>query len=182
MEALRTRVDEFTFLINQREQQALNMTLDTGLDQGWTAKELAENIAQTFAEGYHVLGADESGQIVVQRVIPSDSWAKMVARTELNRAQTMGALELYSAAGIQKVKWSTNGDPCPKICAPLDGEVFAIADAPECPAHPNCNCAFTPADDDVKFTQADAEASAEFVDAVNQQNDAALQRYNQSKT
>lgn len=183
MEALRERVDAFVFMVNQREQQALNMTLDAALDQGWTPGELADRIQQTFAEGYHVLGADDSGQVVVKRVMPTAYWSETVARTELNRAQTLGALQLYDAAGIEKVKWQTNhGSTVRDICQDFDGEVYAIPDAPECPAHPRCCCALTPADDDVKFTQADADASAEFMQSINEQNDAALRRYNDSKT
>lgn len=175
MEALRKRVDAFTFMVNQREQEALNMTLDTALDQGWTPKQLAGEIGKTFADGYHI--TNNKGDLI--RTVPTDYWSQTVARTELNRAQTMGALALYDAAGIKRVQWQTNhGSTVCDECQGYDGETYAMADAPECPAHPRCCCALIAADDDVKFSDADSAASAEYVDRVNQENDAALAQYN----
>lgn len=179
MEALRKRVDEFAFLINQREQQALNMVLDTALSEGWTSKQLAGEISQTLSDGYHVIDHDENGQLVVKRTIPTDAWASTVARTELNRAQTMGALELFRSADIEKVQWVTNGGStvCDD-CDALDGQIFAIDEVPDCPYHPNCCCGLSAADEDVKFSDEEADASAEVVDAANDENAAALERYN----
>ena len=148
MEALRNRVNEFSFLVNQREQDYLNQLLDQGLSDGWTPKKLSSEIAQAFSDGYHI--TDASGSVV--RTIPTDEWAQMVAQTELNRAQTMGAMSLYHAAGVQKVEFVTNhGSTVCDVCAGYDGEVYPINDVPEePPVHPRCCCALVAADEDLQ--------------------------------
>lgn len=180
MQALRDHVGDFAVLINQREQDYLEQLLDQGLADGWTPKRLKDEISQSFAEGYHILG--DTGEL--DRTIPSDSWAEMVARTELNRAQTFGALSLYSAAGIEKIQWLTTGggDVC-DICAPADGEivkmgqVFDSVDVDAPPAHPRCNCAVIAADDDVRLTGEEMQASGDFIDRVNTQSREKLKNY-----
>lgn len=151
MEQLRKQIDEFAFMVNGREQTVLNDTLDTALSEGWTPKKLAATIATTFSEGYHIL--DDAGKIT--RTIPTDSWSEMVARTELNRAQTMGQMALYTAAGVEKVMWVATGgaDMCPE-CAAADGEVVEMGDAfsvgvDSPPLHPRCNCSLMAADADI---------------------------------
>lgn len=148
MEALRDRVAEFTTLVNQREQDYLNSLLDSALDRGWTPGKLSTEILHAFADGYHIY--NDSGQLV--KTMPTDAWSTMVARTELNRAQTMGAMALYHAAGVQKVEWVTNhGATVCADCAELDGETWPIGDVPEDPPlHPNCACALVAADEDLQ--------------------------------
>lgn len=145
MQALRDRVSEFTTLINRREQDYLNQLLDQGLSEGWTPKRLSSEISQAFADGYHIY--DDSGKLV--RTVPTEAWSDMVARTELNRAQTMGAMSLYRAAGVKTVKWVTNGTPC-DICGDLEGQTFPVDEAEEPPEHPNCNCALVADDADLQ--------------------------------
>jgi SPP1 gp7 family putative phage head morphogenesis protein len=155
MDALRKHVDEFTFMVNQREQDYLNQLLDQGLSEGWTPKKLSSEIAQAFSDGYHVLAPDENGQIVVARTIPTASWSDMVARTELSRAHTMGAVALFEAAHIEKVMYvTTQGQNVCDICSEFDGQVYPLNDAPEIPQHPNCACAYMAADEDVKYEEA----------------------------
>ena len=47
----------------------------------------------------------------------------------------------YREVGVSKVKWLTAQDErtCPE-CAPLDGRVFKIDEAPGPPKHPACRC------------------------------------------
>jgi SPP1 gp7 family putative phage head morphogenesis protein len=150
MDALRKHVDDFTFMVNQREQDYLNQLLDRGLSEGWTPKKLSSEIAQAFSDGYHI--KTDTGEM---RVIPTDTWADTVARTELSRAQIMGTVALYEAAGIQKVMYVTTqgGNVC-DICSQFDGQTYALDDAPEIPQHPNCCCAYMAADEDVKYQEA----------------------------
>lgn len=151
LDAIREKAEQFAFVVNQREQQNLFDIIDTAVAEGQTPKELAGVIADTFAEGYHVTTPTEG---VVKR-IPTDIWSKMVARTELARAQTMGAMALYHEAGIEKVMWVTSqGANVCDICEPRDGEVFDLGDIDEPPLHPNCACALVAADEDVKYEEA----------------------------
>lgn len=146
MEALRKRVDEFAFMVNQREQDYLNDLIDQALAAGQTPGELAKNIAQGFADGYHI--TDDQGNVV--RTLPTDAWSEAVARTELSRAQSMGNEALYRDAGIEKVLFATTqgANVCDE-CEPLDGEIYSLNDAPQPPIHPNCCCVLIAADEDV---------------------------------
>lgn len=151
LEAMRQNAEQFAFMVNQREQQALFDIIDNAVLEGQTPKELSAVINQTFKDGYHVTA---EGQGIVKRY-PTDTWSKMVARTELSRAQTMGNMALYQAAGIEKVMWVTSqgANVCPE-CEELDGEVFDLDDVNEPPLHPNCACALMAADEDVKYQEA----------------------------
>jgi SPP1 gp7 family putative phage head morphogenesis protein len=151
LQAMRDDIDAFAFMVNEREQKTLFNTIDQAVAQGMTPKDLATDIASVFAEGYHVLS--DQGDVV--RMIPTDDWSEAVARTELSRAQTMGALALYKEAKIEKVTFITTqgANVCPE-CEVLDGETFAVADLEDDntpPIHPNCCCALTPADEDVAY-------------------------------
>lgn len=179
MDALRKHIEDFTFLVNEREQEYMNSLIDQGLADGWTPKRLKSEIATAFSDGYHIMNDGK-----LERTIPSDSWAEMVARTELNRAQTFGAASLYSAAGIQRVEWMATGgaDECPE-CAIADGTVQKIGDpfdgvdVPMPPAHPRCNCAISPADDDVRLSDEELQAGADYIDRVNAQSRKTLEDY-----
>jgi hypothetical protein len=151
LEAIKAKADAFAFLVNDREQQTLYGLIDDAVANGQTVKSLAGAIKDSFADGYHVTNAD--GEVV--KKIPTDYWSQMVARTELNRAQTFGQMAVYRAADIEKVVWMTNhGNPC-DLCDEADGTVVAIGDnfeGVDCdapPAHPSCACAILPADEDV---------------------------------
>lgn len=144
---IRKNAEQFAFMVNQREQQALFDVIDEAVAEGRTPGALASIISDTFSDGYHV--TDSSG--VVKRY-PTEVWSKMVARTELSRAQTMGNIALYQAAEIRTVMWATSqGDNvCPE-CEERDGEVYAIENIDAPPLHPNCACALMPADEDVAY-------------------------------
>jgi len=149
--ALRGEVKRFAFLVVQREKDALSGVLDAGLRNGDSAAQVARSIQAAFADGFHV---DPDGELLRTtgkgRVIAADVWSKMVARTELSRASNRGAMELYTAAGIEKVRWSAaNGGNCCEECSDDDDEVVAIGDSfpyvdvDSPPAHPNCSPAGT---------------------------------------
>lgn len=69
--------------------------------------------------------------------------APMITQTETKAAETTGTLTRYSDDGVQKVRWTTGGNPCPD-CAPREGQLYPLADVEsgsvEIPLHPNCNC------------------------------------------
>jgi SPP1 gp7 family putative phage head morphogenesis protein len=147
--AIQDQANKFAFLVNEREQQQLYTLIDNAIAAGQTAGELAGNIKESFADGYHI--TDDDGDVV--RTDATDAWSKMVSRTELARAQAIGQLAVYRDAGIAKVRYQTDHGPtvC-DICTDLDGEVFDASDADDLvPQHPNCCCALLPADKDVEY-------------------------------
>ena len=67
--------------------------------------------------------------------------ARVMAWHETSFAFNNAADVRYHQYGITKVEWLTGQDErvCEK-CAPLDGKVFRIDEAPECPLHIRCRC------------------------------------------
>jgi SPP1 gp7 family putative phage head morphogenesis protein len=82
--------------------------------------------------------------------------ALLISRTEIVRAHSEGQLDTFERLGVEKVgvvaEWSTAGDE--KVCAmcePLDGTIMTIKEARGLiPRHPNCRCAWIPADKKVR--------------------------------
>lgn len=78
--------------------------------------------------------------------------ARVLARTEIIRAHAEATLNSYQQAGVEGVdvmaEWLTAGDGkvC-SVCASLSGRVYTIAEAKGMlPRHPNCRCAWIPAE------------------------------------
>ena len=144
LKLLRERADDFQFLVEKRERDSLRVVLDDALTNGLSAENTAAAIQDAFAEGFHRL--NDAGEAVL--IAPTNAWAETVARTELATAATAGALELYTEAGVEKLRFQAS-DPCDE-CAEYDDNVYPLDDLPvEIPVHCNCRCAWTPADDDL---------------------------------
>ena len=64
-----------------------------------------------------------------------------LVRTENARIQIQAQYDIGINTGVEQVMWSAtlDGLTCAED-AELDGKVFPIDEAPECPAHPNCRC------------------------------------------
>jgi len=82
--------------------------------------------------------------------------ASTIARTEMIYAHAEGQLDSFELLGVEevsaKVEWSTAGDDrvCPE-CASYEGVVYKVKDARGLiPLHPNCRCAWMPAEDTSK--------------------------------
>jgi hypothetical protein len=74
--------------------------------------------------------------------------ALMIAQTEMSRAASIAAREMYQDSGVELVEWLT-ADPCDECQEnedvspiPIDG-TFPSGDT-EPPAHPNCVCSLSP--------------------------------------
>lgn len=72
--------------------------------------------------------------------------ARVIANTELVRAQAEGQLDGMEALGVERVtpavEWATASTPC-GMCAPLRGIVVTITEARGMiPRHPNCRCSW----------------------------------------
>jgi SPP1 gp7 family putative phage head morphogenesis protein len=133
----------FSQKIVDQEIAAINQALQDGIAAGEGIPQLADRIQDTFDDGMHILGDDGS----ITRVLPSDSWAEMVARTETSRAMNAGIMQTYKAAGVERVTWVAAEDErtCPE-CEAADGETvmmgqnFDDVDVDSPPAHPSCRC------------------------------------------
>jgi SPP1 gp7 family putative phage head morphogenesis protein len=141
LQAFSQDVIPFSQAIVDRERAAIQAALLDGIEAGEGIAQLADRIQDTFEDGMHVL--DDSGQVT--RVIPNDSWAEMVARTETSRAMNAGIMGAYRAAGVARVMWVAAEDErtCPE-CDAADGEIvlleqdFPDVDVSAPPAHPSC--------------------------------------------
>ena len=148
-QALREHADEVAKLASDRDRATMTRILDAALLNGDSARDTALAIKDAFDAGFEI--TDENGD--VSRVMRSDSWFEMTARTELQRASNLGQYSLYEAAGVQSVTWQA-AEPCDE-CAEADGLTLPIGenfpgvgvDIP--PAHPRCRCNLIPSDDDL---------------------------------
>lgn len=112
--------------ITESINQAIIREVSQGMIQGEGIREIAKRLEQIegLAEGR----------------------AYKIARYETMFAVNQGTLIRYHQEHVQKVKWLSAGDDghtC-STCMDLDGKVFAINEAPECPGHINCRCCYEP--------------------------------------
>ena len=113
--------------------QQLSRHLANGLAQGLGPTEIARNMRKSI------------GTLTKTR-------AEVIARTEVIAAHAEGQLDGFEMLGVEEVgilaEWSTAGDDrvCP-LCGELEGAVMTIKEARGLiPRHPNCRCAWIPAD------------------------------------
>ena len=110
-------------------REMLRATLTEGIEQGWSADTLADEIADSY--GF------------------SDERAETIARTETAFANVQGNIEGWTASGVVESKeWVTQGEVCDE-CDELDGKVVGLdEDFPDAgdgpPLHPNCRCDVLP--------------------------------------
>lgn len=119
------------------------------LDAGITIKSIAgtriDDLGQILADAVaHDLDAAQIEE-KIRALLTDPTKARAVAVTELSRAQSAAAADLYQAHGITKVAWMAEPDACP-ICRanaasdPLPlGQAFPSGDALP-PAHTSCRC------------------------------------------
>jgi len=111
----------------------LSRHLANGLSQGLSPSEIARNMRKSI------------GTLTRTR-------AELIARTEVIAAHAEGQLDGFEKLGIEEVgifaEWSTAGDERVCIlCDELEGVVMKIKKARGLiPRHPNCRCAWIPAD------------------------------------
>lgn len=109
--------------------------------------ELAATLAGALRDGSSV---DELTRDL-RDVLSRPERARMVAHTEIARAQSAASMDTYQDRGVDRVEWLiAPTDACPICVGNADegpirrGQDFAGGvDAP--PQHPNCRCAITPA-------------------------------------
>jgi SPP1 gp7 family putative phage head morphogenesis protein len=116
----------------------IKRTITQGVLEGKSIPQVAREIGKVVDDPDAFLKA---GKTVFKS---TQQRATLIARTETLRAHNEGRKVFYREVGVKKVKWITAHDErtCPE-CAPLDGRVFKIDDAPGPPRHPGCRCATT---------------------------------------
>lgn len=122
--------------ITEGTRDMIRGVTEQALEEGWSAQEMAKNIADSAAF--------------------SDSRALMIARTEIAKADVAGTMVGYRASGIvQGKEWITAEDDLVSEECQLCGAAGVIGlndvfpsgeDAP--PNNPNCRCAVVPILDD----------------------------------
>jgi Phage portal protein len=106
-----------------------------------TRDDLRVIIRDLFAEESPTMDSIESR--IAQAGVFDTARALMIARTEISRAQNVGNLESWRQSGaVNTVEWQVSGDhdhddECDEYEA---GSPYDIDDAPDLPAHPNCDC------------------------------------------
>lgn len=130
------------------ENSKLGMVLKGGVGLDERSAQAAANFAANGAAARDVEG-------YMERL--DERRAEMIARTEVIAALNQGELAVWDSAAEQGVidpettmrVWSCDPDPCPKICAPMDGimvgfdEEFILPQGDSViapPAHPSCRC------------------------------------------
>jgi SPP1 gp7 family putative phage head morphogenesis protein len=120
----------------------------------WAQKVLSgrlDALAKVLADALRA-GGDAAGLSgLIRRFLGDGAWARMLALSELVRAQSAAAIAAYRAAGVVEVRWVAEGDErtclrCEGLAAqgPVPvGQGWDGADGP--PAHPNCRCFIAPA-------------------------------------
>lgn len=114
------------------------------------SQQVSRSLAQSIADGS---GAEKTARELANAVIGiSRTRARVMARTELIAAHADGQLDAFEDLGATEVKmmaeWMTAGDDhvCDE-CEPLEGVIMPIDQARGLiPRHPNCRCAWMPAD------------------------------------
>jgi SPP1 gp7 family putative phage head morphogenesis protein len=152
LKRLRASAEGYESKLRAMDQDTLRAVLDAAFSDGASVPETRDLLKTAFAGGVHFI--DDAGNAV--RTIPTESWATMVARTELSQAANLGMMDLYQSAGIEQIMWVAADSPTTcDDCADLDGQVtnlgepFPETDVEGPPFHPNCVCTTSPADKDL---------------------------------
>jgi len=117
--------------------QQMSRILASGLSQGYGPRKIARALRLNVSQ-------------------MTKARANVIARTEIIRAHAEGQLDAFEKLGEKEVglmaEWSTAGDErvC-ALCGELEGVVIPLDEARDLlPRHPNCRCAWIPAQKSMK--------------------------------
>jgi hypothetical protein len=114
--------------------------------------DLADVLSHSLSQGW---GVDQLAR-ELKGVLDDPGRARMVAHTEIARAQTAGARSTYTERDVAEVEILTAADDrvCAVCAAAEDAGPYRIDLAPTVPLHPLCRCAEAPAvDADLKLPE-----------------------------
>lgn len=140
---------------------------EEAVEANWSRKRLSDMIERKLS-GL----VDEDGLITINgRNFAIDTYAELVARTQLREAQTEATKAMCDEYDCDLVVFSSHNQPCDE-CAELEGQVFSISgdnpDWPELtdettpPIHPNCEHSISPTSDIAR------EVNREYGEAVEE--------------
>lgn len=107
-------------------REGITSKVNEAIEQGWGSGKLAKNLEDVWDE--------------------SDTRNKLVARSELARAQWNGSHTRFKNSDIKFVRRLLGMNPCPICDAIATADVgygpgvYPIDDVPEVPVHPRCEC------------------------------------------
>lgn len=106
----------------------------------WTA-EIDGTTKARIARVLETYDEDHMGNLpqLLQAAVRDPMAADKIARTEVNRAMSMGALDVYQIAGLAQWDWMTMPGAC-ALCLAQEAENPHRMGEPEPPGHPNCRC------------------------------------------
>lgn len=122
------------------------------------SQQMANRMRTILTDG---LARGENPRVITRELVKelkiTKARASRIARTEIIRAHAEGQLDAFERLGVKEVgvavEWSTAEDDlvCP-LCESLNDEVMPISSARALiPRHPNCRCAWIPAEEkDIK--------------------------------
>jgi len=115
----------------------IKRTVTQGVLEGRSIRDVTRDIGRTIKDPDEFRKA---GKTVFKS---AQQRAELIARTETLRAHNEGGKVFLREVGVKKIKWLTAHDErtCPE-CAPLDGRIFNMDDAPGPPKHPGCRCTY----------------------------------------
>ena len=175
----------------QRDKYILAYTPRAVIDTAWSGEHYSERIwrnqqalaERIRAEAQSIMMGDKSPS-EVKRMLQKDfevAWnnASRLVDTELSYVVNRANAENYQRLGVQKVTIvNLDVNTCEK-CKAIEGEVFALDDAPVLPIHPRCHCSYcVPGDGD----EAEITASGNNLEEVYQRKgvkafDQAVKKY-----
>lgn len=129
LEFIQVRAKYFAKTINETTSNELMSAIEAGLEDGETADEISERVAQVYGKA-------------------KDYRTDMIARTEVSAASNFGASEGYLQAGISQHQWVVV-DPQDEDCLVNEGQTVNIGDEfnsgdINAPIHPQCVCTTVP--------------------------------------
>jgi hypothetical protein len=118
--------------ITETTRQAIASQLQVGAQRGYNTWQIAHGVPSEDYGGINGLFRE--------------TWAgraEMVARTELQNAQRLAAIDRYNATGLVDEVELIDGDDWDLICADRNGKVVPLSQAPTL-AHPRCTLVLVP--------------------------------------
>lgn len=114
--------------ITEGTREWLRSLTEQALEEGWSAQEMAGQIAESYAF--------------------SEQRAEVIARTEIAKADIAGSVEGWKASGLVSQKEWLTADECCDECQEMNGELAPVdgsfSDGKDVPLHPQCRCNVLP--------------------------------------
>jgi len=137
---------ELKGITSQMDTQ-ISRVLTKGIIDGENPTQLAKLLTKTISGPVGDLGIKDT----LERFIPAERRAMMLARTEVIRAHHMGnigEMKNWAVEGVKvRAEWVTAGYRTCTACEALEGQTFTLDEIEgKIPLHPQCRCCAIPVD------------------------------------